>query len=200
LPRHIEKAGHRWPVLLRPPGAHGSEGLTFHADPRLMLAEPDRQVDRLVSDFIDVRGADGLYRKCRVIWAGGRLFHRHLIAARHWNVTGAARLAMVGRDDLIAAEKSFIAGADRDLDGRVAALFHAVGLDLAAIDFAPLASGELVVFELNGVFQISGSIPADKLEAWGYLEAGNAAIEAAMLEAITARVPRRIVYAVRPAP
>lgn len=198
LPAHVERSGHRWPVLLRPPGAHGSEGLTLHADARVMLAEPDRPLDRVVSDFVDARGADGLYRKYRMIWVGGRLFRRHLIAASHWNITGAARRDMVGREALIQAEKAFIAGAEPDLDRRVAALFRAVGLDVAVIDFAQLASGELVVFELNGVFQISGSIPLDKQERWGYLESGNAALGAAMLDVIAAQAPRRIVYGVGP--
>ncbi|MDX2224438.1 MAG: hypothetical protein SFV21_16925 [Rhodospirillaceae bacterium] len=198
LPAHIERAGHSWPVLTRPPGTHGSDGLIRHLDTRLLLADPDRVVDRVVSDFVDTRGPDGLYRKYRMVWADGRVFRRHAIAATHWNVNGPARIDMVGRHDLIAAEKAFIAGADSTLDGRVTALFRAVGLDVAVIDFAIDPAGDLVVFELNGTFQISGSIPDDKRPDWGYLETGNATVANAILSTIARLVPRHVSYGVAP--
>jgi hypothetical protein len=186
LERHIEAARHVWPVLLRPAGTHGSGGLRKverAGDVRSLKALPSRLV---VSDFADFRSGDGLYRKYRMIWADGAIFRRHLIAGLNWNVTGNSRTAMVERPEAIAAEKDFLASHDA-LDDRIAELFRIVGLDFGVIDFAVSDSGAITVFELNGTFQITRSIPSEYLARWGYLEANNGAIVEALVAAIARR-------------
>ena len=187
LASHIESAGHRWPVLLRPVGTHGSKGLTKIDSAQQIRALGTIPADVLVCDFVDFRSGDGLYRKYRMIWADGRIFRRHVIAALDWNVTGNSRVDMVARPATIAAEKNFLASAGDALDDRVAELFRIVGLDFGVIDFAVLDSGDIVVFELNGTFQISGSIPAKHRAEWGYLEANNTPI----VNAVVASIARR---------
>ena len=66
-------------------------------------------------------------------------------------------------------------------------MFRVVGLDFGVIDFALSDVGEITVFELNGTFQISGSIPSDRRERWGYLEANNDSI----LNALVGLIARR---------
>jgi len=191
LASHIEASGHRWPVLLRPAGTHSSKGLTkIDSASRLgeMRAIPS---DLLVSDFADFRSGDGLYRKYRMIWADGAIFRRHVIAGLEWNVTGSARSHMVTQPETVDAEKDFMASADDPLDARVAELFRIVGLDFGVSDFAVSDSGEITVFELNGTFQISGSIPEKYRERWGYLEANNRAIVDALIGCIARRVVNR---------
>jgi len=183
LPAHIGAAGHRWPVLLRPPGSHGSAGLMKVESPASgLLRVADAPGGHLVTDFHDFKSADGLYRKHRLVRVGDRLFRRHLIITDDWNVTGARRAYMVDKPHLIGEEKAFLAGTDEDLEHRIAALFAAAGLDFGLIDFALTGDGTIVVFELNGCFQITGSIPADKIARWGHLEATNAPILDAMLD------------------
>ena len=183
LAGHMHTTGHHWLVLLRPPGAHGSVGLQKIDEPsQLQPASPEGTV---ISDFVDFKSADGLYRKYRIICVGGTLFRRHAIVSDNWNITGAARAFMVGKPDLIAEEKTFLAS--NAFDANVSALFAASGLDFGVIDFAQGADGRLVVFELNGTFQVSGSIPEDKRARWGYLEDNNAAI----LDALTALIAAR---------
>jgi hypothetical protein len=186
LVSHIEAAGHRWPVLLRPVGMHSSKGLTRFDSVAGLRALASIPSDILVSDFVDFRSGDGLYRKYRMIWANGMIFRRHVIACLDWNVTGKSRVDMVERPETIAAEKEFLASGGI-LDERVAELFRIVGLDFGVIDFAVSDTGEITVFELNGTFQISGSIPAKHRAAWGYLEANNAAI----VDALVASIARR---------
>ncbi len=188
LAAHILASRHRWPVLLRPPGTHGSLGLRkVDAPGALPPASPDGTV---ISDFVDFKSTDGLYRKYRIISVGGALFRRHLIVSDSWNISGASRAFMVGKAALIAEEKTFLTG--KDFDAPIAALFAAAGLDFAVIDFAQDAGGRLVVFELNGSFQISGSIPEEKRERWGYLEDNNAAIISALTALIAARAGRSV--------
>ncbi len=186
LAGHIRDAGHRWPVLLRPPGAHGSLGL-IKVDAEAELAPRESRGGWLVSDFHDFRSADGLWRKYRVISVGGKLFRRHLIIGDQWNITGAARAFMVGKPALIDEEKAFLAASGGRSERALSALFAEAGLDFAVADYARDSAGNVVVFELNGCFQISGSIPADKRERWGYLDENNAALVAAIMDLIAAR-------------
>jgi hypothetical protein len=188
LERHIEAAGHRWPVLLRPVGTHSSKGLTKVESASRLRALAAIPSDLLISDFVDFRSGDGLYRKYRMIWVDGTIFRRHVIAGFDWNVTGKSRVAMVERPETIVAEKDFMASGGT-LDDRVAELFRIVGIDFGVIDFAVSDSDEIAVFELNGTFQISRSIPAKYQKDWGYLEVNNAAI----IDALVASIARRAV-------
>jgi len=186
LETHIETAGHRWPVLLRPSGTHSSKGLTRVDDASGLRALGAMPSDLLVSDFVDFRSGDGLYRKLRMIWANATIFRRHVIASLEWNVTGKSRVDMVERPHTIIAEKEFLASGG-ELNERVAELFRIVGLDFGVIDFAVSDGGEITVFELNGTFQVSRSIPEKHKEDWGYLEANNSEI----VDALVASIARR---------
>lgn len=186
LERHIEAQAHCWPVLLRPVGTHSSIGLTRVDSARQLRALEAVPKDLLVTDFIDFHSGDGLYRKYRMIWVDGTMFRRHVIAAVDWNVTGKSRVDMVDRPETISAEKEFLASGSA-LDDRVAELFRIVGLDFGVIDFALSDTGEIIVFELNGTFQISRSIPAKYLAEWGYLEANNTSIITALVASIARR-------------
>jgi hypothetical protein len=60
-------------------------------------------------------------------------------------------------------------------------------LNLGLIDFSVSDEKVLSVFELNGSFQISSSIPEEKMDVWGYLEENNSEI----MDAILAGIERR---------
>lgn len=192
---HIETAGHRWPVLIRPVGMHGSRGLEKIDSPSQTRMLQNVPSDIVVSDFVDFRSGDGLYRKYRMIWVDGMIFRRHIIPSLDWNVTGLSRLAMLERPHTIKAEKEFLASVGDDLDKRVAELFRIVGLDFGVIDFAVSDTGEIIVFELNGTFQVTGSIPKEyeRYQAdLAYLEANNGAILDALIVLIERRAGKRI--------
>ena len=97
LETHIQSEGHRFPVLLRPAGTHSSKGLTKVESASALRGLEPIPADLLVSDFLDVRYSDGLYRKYRMICVDGTIFRRHLLAGSDWNVTGQARYDMVKR-------------------------------------------------------------------------------------------------------
>ena len=191
LESHIEAAGHRFPVLFRPVGTHSSKGLV-KVDNGAQLRTLGVPSDLLVTDFVDFRSGDGLYRKYRMIWANETTYRRHVIAGLDWNVTGQARADMWERPETIIAEKAFLASSDA-LNDRIAELFRIVGLDFGVIDFAVSDVGEIIVFELNGTFQVSRSIPARYVKEWGYLEANNATIIAALVASIASRAAKSAV-------
>lgn len=184
---HLAAAGHVAPLVVRPPGSHGGEGLrridTASELPSDLAALPGL----IVADFVDYASPDGLYRKFRVIFAGGHLFRRHLIVADNWNISGMSRTFMVGKAALIAEEMAFLRRCDDTVEERLAAQFHTLGLDFGVADFALDVAGQITLFEINPCFQITGSIPADKMERWGYLEDTNELIIEALADAVVAR-------------
>jgi hypothetical protein len=187
LKAHIESKGHRFPVLIRPAGTHGSAGLLKFDTPESLTDVECPTSGLLLIDFVDFRSGDGLYRKYRMVCVGGQTFRRHVIATKNWNVTGNARVDMADRPDLVKAEKQFMSAKPGPLDRRIAQLFRIVGLDFGVIDFALSDTGQIIIFELNSTFQISGSIPAEHRARWGYLEANNGAIVEALLSLIVRR-------------
>jgi hypothetical protein len=189
LGAHIASNGHRWPVLVRPAGTHGSQGLTKFDSLDAITGVECPTSGLLVTDFVDFRSGDGLYRKYRMICVGGQIFRRHVIATgSNWNVTGNARADMMAdRPDLVTAEKDFLKGGPDELDRRVARLFKIVGLDFGVIDFAVSDAGDIIVFELNSTFQISRSIPPEHMHSWDYLEANNGEIREALLALMVRR-------------
>ena len=141
----------------------------------------------VVTDFADYASADGLYRKYRVISIDGQTVRRHLIVADHWKIGGLSRTFMVGKTALIAEEMAFLRGIDDIVEERLAAQFHTLGLDFGVADFAVDEAGRVTLFEINPCFQITGSIPVDKMERWGYLEDTNELIVEALADAVAAR-------------
>jgi hypothetical protein len=190
LAEHIADAGHLYPVLLRPAGSHGSSGLVRAADDTDVAAAAGAVGTCTVTDFVDFRSEDGLWRKYRMIYAGGTLFRRHLLVDQQWNVVGNSRFFMHERA-LFGEEREWlsrpVAPETDSIDARVRELFEAMELDFGVIDYALPPDGELVIFELNACVQLTGSIPEQYRSQLGYLEENNDEILDALLARVRAR-------------
>ncbi len=191
LPEHIEAHAHRYPVLLRPPGKHGSVGLVRVDDPGEISRHPAMLRACTVTDFVDFRSGDGLWRKYRMVYAGDRLFRRHVLTDRAWNLTRAAREFMGDRPELAAEEQDWInrpVTLERgSVEARVMHQFRALQLDFGAIDFALPPDGDLVVFEINACVQLTNRLDAQAAGDRRYFEANNEAILEALLAQVCAR-------------
>ena len=189
LVEHVRAAGHRYPVLLRPAGSHGSTGLVRAGDETDVAAAARSVGTCTVTDFVDFRSEDGLWRKHRMVYAGGRLFRRHLLVDEQWNVVGDSRYFMHERG-LFAEERAWLARpvVDSDpIEARVLEQFEAVELDFGVIDYAVLPDGELVIFELNACVQLTGTIPEQYRSHLGYIEDNNDEILAALMDRVRRR-------------
>lgn len=195
LTAHIERHGHRYPVLLRPPGQHGSVGLVRVDDRGAAAAAAATLPACTVTDFVDFRSTDGLWRKHRIVYAGDRLFRRHVLIGREWNITRAARDFMRERPDLVAEEQAWIKRPltlqRGSVEARVLHQFRALQLDFGVIDFALPADGDLVVFEINACVQITNRVDAQAAGDRRYFEANNEDILGALLQAVCARAAER---------
>jgi hypothetical protein len=126
-----------------------------------------------------------------MVYAGDRLFRRHVLTDRDWNLTRDARRFMRDHPALVAEERAWIerpATPESDaLEARVMHQFRVLQLDFGAIDFALPPGGDLVVFEINACVQLTDPEDEPATADRRYFQANNDAILEALLEAICSR-------------
>jgi tetratricopeptide (TPR) repeat protein len=142
--------------LVRPIGSHGGKGLQLigAGAPEAPLATAGAYY---LTQFVDFRSADGLYRKYRMIFVDGRPLPYHLAIAETWMVhyeharmdRHPARLAEEMRflEDPAAALGET---AMRAIEGVGAAM----GLDYAGVDFTLTPDGRALLFEANATMLV----------------------------------------------
>jgi hypothetical protein len=151
-------AGCDFPVIVRPVGSQGGQGLARVNDADEMAAYLTRQLDAsfFISRFIDYRSADGMYRKMRVALVAGRPLACHMAVSSRWMVhyvnadmfEDAAR-----RAEELAFMEQFEAFCARHA-AALAAVAERIGLDYVCIDCAQTQAGELLVFEVDHVMVV----------------------------------------------
>lgn len=159
-----------FPLLLRAPGFHTGryvEKVDCAADlPAALACLPGDRV--LVLGYLDAAGADGAYRKYRVMMVGGRLYPLHLAISPHWKVHYFSA-DMADRPDHRAEEAAFLA----DMPGvlgpaamtALAAVRDRLGLDYGGIDFGLDAAGNVLLFEANATMVVP---PVGAEPLWDY--------------------------------
>lgn len=149
-----ERAGIAFPAILRRAGTHGGNivGRVDSLDElRSGLSDPG---DYLLTEFVDFRSADGLYRKYRLWSFGGKAVLRHMLISDNWNVHVRERARfMAERPQLIDEEIRALGRSEGALPEAIHALFRAVqermGLDFFGMDFGIDGEGRAVLFEAN---------------------------------------------------
>ncbi len=146
--------GGAYPVLLRPAGSHGGNGLAKACSATALAVCLDDAAgeDFFLSGFIDYSDDDGLFRKYRVAFVDGTPFLVHMAASEHWMVhylnAGMADRAE-RRDAEAAAMAGFDTGFARRYAGALAAVNAWAGLDYLQIDCAEAPDGRLLLFEAD---------------------------------------------------
>ncbi len=148
----------RWPVLARPTGTHGGEGMCLLEDAAALqqhlAAHPEQ--DFYAAPFYDYRSPDGYYRKYRMIFVAGIPYPYHLAISSHWMVHYAT--ADMLHDWKLAEEQRFLADPAQVLGERgmaaVSALGQRLGLDYGGADFSLLPDGRILLFEANATMLV----------------------------------------------
>jgi hypothetical protein len=139
-------------LLIRPVGSHAGDELervesAAELNDYVLASKAD---EFFVSNFVDYRSPDGLFRKFRVAFIDGAPLLCHMAASEHWMVH-YLNAGMAENADRRADEARAMAGFDAGFAVRHAAAFAAlrrhVGLDYFQIDCAELPDGRLLVFE-----------------------------------------------------
>ena len=150
----MDVTGLRFPILCRPFGSHAGEDLSKIEDPAQLaecLAER-RMGGGYLTEFIDLTGADGLYRKARLYWIGGGVYPEHYYVSDQWNVHEKGSLRLMAkvprlRDEAAAFLRSFDpAGPMASVLAKLAARLK---LDVFMVDVGFDRNGGPVLFEAN---------------------------------------------------
>ena len=179
------------PLLVRPAGSHGGDDLVRIED-RAELTAYAQGVpadDYYLSDFWDYRGADGLFRKYRLIFVDRAVFPYHLAITNHW-------LAHYWRAEMAEAmkreEAAFLADFRQAFRGAaadaVAEAARRLDLDYAGMDCTILPDGRVLVFEANAAMLVH---LRESREAFAYKHAHVPRIIAAVGEMVLRRIAER---------
>jgi hypothetical protein len=152
-----------WPVLLRAPGFHSGEHFV-KADDATQLGDALAALpfDHLLAiEFVDTRGADGLYRKYRMLAIDGGLYPSHLAISDQWKVHYFSAQHGAALEE---EEARFLEDPAATLGSTaVRALQSAVeilALEYVGFDFALDALGRVVLFEANATMRIGANAEA----------------------------------------
>jgi hypothetical protein len=150
----IERAGLRFPAILRRAGTHTGRIVGKFDDLDSVRAAEIDGAEHLATEFVDFRSADGLCRKYRVFFIGSRRVFRHLLVSEDWNVHASDRQrVMADRPELIAAEEAMFTTAEGAFSDEVQQVLSAVRerapLDFFGADFGIAPNGSVVLFEAN---------------------------------------------------
>ena len=191
-----------WPLIVRPVDSHAGHGLEKLASPfdlaRYLAAVPDTAF--FVSRFIDYAGADGQFRKFRVVLIDGVPHAVHLGVSSHWmvhylNAGMAESAAKRAEEERFMAEFDTDGGFAQRHAAALQGIGERIGLDYLVIDCAelPLPGGELLVFEVDPGAAVHSMDPPDlfpyKRPA---MERVRAAFRALLGRAAAARGVRRM--------
>ncbi len=144
----------RFPIIARPVGSHCGKNLEKIDTPQELMVFLDELHDEAeefyLAEFIDYRGADGVYRKYRIVLIEGKPFLCHMAPSDQWKIhyvnVGMNENA-AKREEEARAMETF----EHDFALRHAAAFQelaeSVGLDYFGIDCSETTDGRLVLFE-----------------------------------------------------
>lgn len=155
-----------FPVIIRPLGSHAGAGLA-RIDSLADLAEyldamQENQFN--VARFVDYRGRDGLYRKCRIALIDGKPFVCHLAISENWMIH-YKNAGMSESAAKRAEEANFMANFDEDFGHRHKEAFGIIGermgLDYLVIDCGETPQGDLLIFEADNLGFVHAMDPVD---------------------------------------
>jgi hypothetical protein len=142
------------PVLIRPSWSHAGHSLRkidAEADLPAYLRETGGE-EFFITRFVDYRGADGFYRKLRVVLIDRKPFLCHMAVSEHWMVhylNADMTEHQARRDEEARAMAEFETGFALRHAKAFAALADWMGLDYVQIDCAEAPDGRLLVFEAD---------------------------------------------------
>jgi tetratricopeptide (TPR) repeat protein/glutathione synthase/RimK-type ligase-like ATP-grasp enzyme len=181
----IAAAGIHPPFLLRPAGSHGGAGiLRIDAWQDLDAEKLGQAPVWYASEFVNTSGADGYFRKYRIIYIDRVPYPYHLAISPDWLVHYFSA-DMPAHAWKCAEEARFLADWQTTLGEKaaqaIADIGRQLGLEYCGIDFTLLPNGQLLVFEANATMLIHPEPPESKL---AYKNPSTAKITSAMLSLV----------------
>ena len=155
-----------YPMTIRPIDTHCGKGL-MKINSRVELndylgnAEAD---EFFVSEYIDYRSNDGLFRKLRIALIDGQPYICHLAISENW-VVHYTSSGMLDSEEKRAEEAEMMASFDQDFAERhrlvLKAIAEKLGLDYVILDCGETQDGRLLLFEADTRGWIHATDPVD---------------------------------------
>jgi hypothetical protein len=160
----IERSGMNFPLIVRLAGTHTGliVGLFDNIDD--VRAAITQSGDHIVTEFVDFRSEDGLYRKYRAFFIGEQVIFRHMLVSDAWSVHASDRMRfMAGRPELLAEEQAMFERGSGALPPGVMDTLEAIRtrtpLDYFGMDFGVMPDGRVVLFEANATMNFFPFLP-----------------------------------------
>lgn len=192
--RQLAAVDFRFPAILRAAGTHSGEIVALIDD--IDGASPifgDRKNEYYITEFVDVRGSDDLYRKSRFFVVGDRIIVRQHIIAKNWNIHGASsREYMVHHPELLDEARKVLIGQVDSLKDETLRALHLIrdtmDLEYFGIDACVMPDGSLTVFEANATMNFN---PTFRNPATQYNRAALAPMVEAVRRLLVAKAAKR---------
>jgi hypothetical protein len=146
--------GTEFPIIVRPRGSHAGRGLAKVTDVAEMRAYLDGHPERefFISRFVDYSGADGQFRKYRIVIVDGKPYPCHMAIADRWDIW-YLNAGMSFSESKRLEEAEFMRTFDDAFAVRhkhaLSRMIERVGLDYFLVDCAENQKGELLIFEAD---------------------------------------------------
>lgn len=155
----VTAANIRFPAVLREIGTHSGRTLRLVGEMDEVVAAMESGREYYLSQFIDARGEDGLYRKLRAFCLGRNWIVRHQLTADHWIVHSVnANAFMADRPSLMADDAAAVVAGVEGLpikaQDALEQVRRALGLDFFGVDFTLDDRGGIIVFEANATMNL----------------------------------------------
>jgi hypothetical protein len=155
-----------FPLIVRPVDGHAGRGLAkldFASDIDAYLSQRS-EADFFISPHVDYSGADGLFRKYRVVLIEGRPYACHMAISDQWKIWYYnADMAQCAAHR--AEEAHFMANFDGEFARRHSAALaetaRRIDLEYFGIDCAETKDGKLLIFEADNVMIVHNMDPVD---------------------------------------
>ncbi len=157
----IEQNGINLPFLMRPVSGHGGRNMI-----KVESSDEWELLERFafdgsayyVSEFVDYRSDDGLYRKSRFIVIDGKVYPRHHIMSKGWKIHAHTRSELIEKEQhYLDEERNFLKTYGGEIDTQCAAIYEQLGLDLFGIDCHIYPDGKMLLFEANACMRYFGT-------------------------------------------
>lgn len=155
-----------FPLIIRPVDSHAGHGLAKVDGTRDLSAylEASSHEEFFISRFIDYSGADGLFRKYRVVLIQGMPFCGHMGVSSHWMIH-YLNAGMTDSAEKRRQEECFMQTFSDRFAQRHRAALSAIAerfaLDYLVIDCAETRHGDLLVFEVDPGAVVHSMDPVD---------------------------------------
>ncbi|MEC4815272.1 MAG: hypothetical protein SAK29_18640 [Scytonema sp. PMC 1069.18] len=151
------------PFLIREDWIHGSHIYFIQHPDEVQNVPFDKFIAPIALEFIDTRGADGLYRKYRYFAIGDEGVSGPLMVSKAWEVRDNRDRVM--NESAIAEEIAYISSIDPNHE-KFQQARKALGFDFIAFDYSYDLQGNIIVWEPNPFAVIWGSTDNDPVRKY----------------------------------